>query len=248
MKAAALIALPALALAQDPAQGWLGYAMATSPSGGIITHIEAKWVNGQNPKNSNSFYSPWFGIESSDNLNLLQPVNPWLGNGWLIYNEYYQWVPTNNIDSAQHTSKPGDILYGAVDYDPNTHSYNIIHTDMTDGWTVTTNIPIQKKNNVYKNMTIAYFVYEKVAPCNDYPPEGIVTFYDIKIEYDNAPVSPVFTTGIVDDVCNMRAHILNETSVSITWNTAAPNPDAGLIARSQSTGFGGHGPRPVATA
>jgi hypothetical protein len=39
-----------------------------------------------------------------------------------------------------------------------------------------------------------------VANCADYPPEGIVTFYDIKIEYDNAPVQPVFTTGIVDDV------------------------------------------------
>jgi hypothetical protein len=49
MKAAALLALPALALAQDPAQGWLGYAMATSPTGacGAATerlHVSVDWT------------------------------------------------------------------------------------------------------------------------------------------------------------------------------------------------------------
>lgn len=40
------------------------------------------------------FPSCRFGIDASDNLNLLQPVNPWMGNEWLIYNEYYQWQPS----------------------------------------------------------------------------------------------------------------------------------------------------------
>ena len=53
-----------------------------------------------------------------------------------------------------------------------------------------------------------------------------VTFYDIKVEYDNAPVSPKWTTAYVDDACNNRVHILNETTIQITWDTAAVEADA----------------------
>lgn len=70
-----LLAAAVAVSAQDPAQGWLGYAKAVSPTGaGRISYIEATWVNGGNPKQGGAFYSPWFGIETSDNLNLFQPV------------------------------------------------------------------------------------------------------------------------------------------------------------------------------
>jgi hypothetical protein len=61
--------------------------------------MEAYWKVGQDPVESGAFFSPWFGIEASDNLNLIQPVNPWMGDSWAMYNEYYQWSPTNNINS-----------------------------------------------------------------------------------------------------------------------------------------------------
>jgi hypothetical protein len=64
--------------AQDPAQGWLGYAVANCPAGTTLTLMDAYWPVGATPKRSQSFYSPWFGIDASDNLNLLQPVNPWM--------------------------------------------------------------------------------------------------------------------------------------------------------------------------
>lgn len=64
--------------AQDPAQGWLGYAVANCPAGTTLTMMDAYWPVGATPKRSQSFYSPWFGIDASDNLNLLQPVNPWM--------------------------------------------------------------------------------------------------------------------------------------------------------------------------
>lgn len=38
----------------------------------------------------------------------------------------------------------------------------------------------------------------------------------------------------VEDVCNNRAKILSPTEIQITWNTKAADPDAGLIAASQS--------------
>jgi hypothetical protein len=57
------------------------------PPGTRLTFLDANWNVGKTPRQSNSFYSPWFGSDPADNLNLIQPVNPWMGNEWLIYNE-----------------------------------------------------------------------------------------------------------------------------------------------------------------
>lgn len=54
-------------------QGWLAYSRVLPPGGKPgqrLTFIEAKWKNLGNPRNSNSFYSPWFGIDTYDDLNL----------------------------------------------------------------------------------------------------------------------------------------------------------------------------------
>jgi hypothetical protein len=117
----------AVVSAQDPAQGWLGYAVANCPAGQTLTKMDAYWPVGATPRRSNSFYSPWFGIDASDNLNLLQPVNPWLGNQWVIYEEYFQWSPEHNENSPQHTVKAKDLLYGAVTLNNKTKSYDVYH-------------------------------------------------------------------------------------------------------------------------
>merc|ERR1719471_454548 len=84
--------------AQDPAQGWLGYAVADG-GGKQIEYMEAKWKVPNNPRRRGLFFGIWFGIETYDNLNLVQPVLPWVGNKWEIYNEYFQWRPTHNQNS-----------------------------------------------------------------------------------------------------------------------------------------------------
>jgi len=168
------------------------------------------------------FFSPWFGIEASDNLNLIQPVNPWVEDHWEIYNEYFQWEPENNINSDSHTVQAGDILFGSVTFNPKNQSYTMYHLDMTDGWSVKTNIPVQQDPDTgyYKNFTIVYFVFEKDADCDQYPADGEVTFYDIKIQYNNKPVLPQWTTGIVDNTCNCRATVVDDATVKITWDTS----------------------------
>ena len=110
--------------------------------------MEASWVVPDDPKVYGAFFSPWFGIETSDNMNLLQvsneslrrtnnpltcigtpgqPVNPWTGYNWLIYNEYFQWDPVDNWDSSSHKVRAGDTVYGYVKYLPEEHSYEIYH-------------------------------------------------------------------------------------------------------------------------
>jgi hypothetical protein len=223
---AVLAVLPGV-LAQDPANGWLGYAtgLYTANRNAPITFIEAYWKCGSNPPKSNAFFSPWFGLDTTDNLNLIQPVNPWTGSQWEIYNEYYQWQPTHNENSASHVVAAGDVLYGSITFNEADESYMLYHKDMTSGWSVNMSVPVQKSGTTYKNYTIIYFVYEKVAQCSQYPPDGQVTFYNIHVEVGGKDVTSqiAWTTAYVEDVCDFRAHVLNSTSIQITWNTKLDN-------------------------
>lgn len=130
----------------------------------------------------------------------------------------------------------GDLLYGSITFNPANQSYTIYHNvSGSTTWEVSTNIKVQKKNKEFKNYTIAYFVYEKVAPCGDYPPDGIVTFTNIRMECDNKQVTPNWSTAYVEDVCNNRASIVDPATIKITWDTKAEDPSPELIAASQAT-------------
>lgn len=71
MRAFLVAASVALAAAQDPADGWMAYAVGTVPAGTQrITRLEMQWKVGANPNPSSAFYSPWFGMVST-NLHML---------------------------------------------------------------------------------------------------------------------------------------------------------------------------------
>lgn len=156
-------------------------------------------------------------------------MNPWLGSEWQIYNEYYQWSPSHNFNSASHVVKAGDVLYGSITYVPANNSYTIFHSSKSDGWSVSTNIAVQMdRSGVTKNYSIAYFVYEKTAPCGDYPPDGIVTFYNISVAYDgkDATNAVAYKTAFVDDVCNNRATVVDQRTIKVRLGgrQCPPNP------------------------
>ena len=67
----------------------MAYAVGALPAGKYerITRLEMTWKVGAAPRRSNAFFSPWFGMDPSDNLNLIQPVNPWGGSSWSAYTE-----------------------------------------------------------------------------------------------------------------------------------------------------------------
>ena len=149
---------------------------------------------------------------------------------------YFQWRPEHNENSASHTVQAGDLLYGSLTYDARRNSMVIYHNvSGSTSWEVTTVIPIQSgSNGVPKNYSIAYIVYEKDAPCGDYPPDGVVTFTNIHLACDGKPYTPKWKTSFVDDVCNNRATVVDPATVKITWNTKAADPPAEMIAASQA--------------
>lgn len=234
MAFAVMAILASVVTAQDPAPGWLGYATAQCPPGTKITRYEGKWKVGANPQPSFAFFSPWIGMDTSDNLNLLQPVNPWMGSSWSFYTEYYQWSPSNNEDSNSRNCNAGDQLHGSVVYNGDAaQTYTLTQVDVTQANKASSmTIPVQQDSNGdYKNYTILYVVYEKVADCNQYPPDGKVTFTDLIVECDGQAITPSWTTGFVEDVCNNRAHVVNSKTIEITWDTTGKNPTAAQKSR-----------------
>ena len=140
-----LSVLLSAARAQDPAEGWMAYAVGAPPAGtDRITRLDMKWQVSDDPSSpSNAFYSPWFGMDPADNLNLIQPVNPWLGDGWAMYTEYFQWSPVHNSNSPQRDVEAGQTLHGSLVYDAQSDSYFLNQTVVETGATSTQTVRCQ---------------------------------------------------------------------------------------------------------
>ena len=202
------------------------YAVGDISSTGAerITKLEMTWTVGAEPAKSSAFFSPWFGMDPADNLNLIQPVNPWSGGvfrggSWSAYTEYYQWKPTKNSNSESFDVKSGDTLQGSLVYNEANDSYTLTQTCVETGATSTQEVAAQNG----KKYTVPYVVYEKTFPCADYPPDEVVTFRDIVMECDGVDCADdvVWKVDVMDDNCNMEAHISDDQrSISITWDTS----------------------------
>ena len=234
MRAVILAALFAVcAFAQDPPPGWLSYATASCPAGTRITSFSGDWDVLDSPNPSSAFYSPWIGMDPADNLNLLQPVNPWLGSGWSFYTEYYQWSPTYNSNSNQVQTNSRNHLHGSINYNGDAQqSYTINQKDVTANTQSSQTIPVQRNNmGQYKNYTILYVVFEKVAYCQDYPPSEQITFRNLTVECNGVPFTPTWTTSYVEDVCDFRAHVVDPKTITMTWTTAGKSDAAKVEAQ-----------------
>ena len=214
-----IISSMALINAQDPADGWMAYAVGSVPeSVDRITRLEMKWKVSNDPDGgSNAFFSPWFGMDPSDNLNLIQPVNPWLGDGWAFYTEYFQWSPTRNSNSNQAAVNAGDQLHGTLVYLKDEDAYNLTQTNTATGETSQQIVRCQNG----KKYTVPYVVYEKTWQCSSYPSDGVVTFTDIVAEcdFEDCTEKIQWTAKVKDPNCDMTAHIDSQTKIRITWDT-----------------------------
>jgi hypothetical protein len=216
--------LLAIAAAQDPANGWMAYAVGGIPSQyERITKLEMTWTVGEAPSHNNAFYSPWFGMDPADNLNLVQPVNPWEGSGWQMYTEYYQWSPSHNSNSKAYNVQPGQTLQGTVVYQPSSDSYELTQTIVETQQSSSQVVKCQSG----KKYVIPYVVYEKEWTCSDYPPDGKVSFRNIIVECDGVDCtqSVNWQAKVKDSNCGMAAHVESgakataDNEISITWNT-----------------------------
>lgn len=230
-----------LVMAQDPARGsWVVWAEAQCPAGThmdrpsqCMTHFESTWTVPPNPRPSSAFFSPWIGSDTTDNLNLIQPVNPWMGDSWSFYTEVFTWSPESNSNSQSYPTQAGNRLRGQMTFLGETQqAYRVVQTDLNTGSESSQVYHVQQEENGdYKKFTWLYTVFEKYAQCSDYPPSGKVTFEDIKVFCSGKQVYPKWTTHFFQNSCDFRAHVINNETISITWSTsdeAAPQAETNM--------------------
>lgn len=202
----------------------MAYAVGAIPSKyERITKLEMTWTVGEAPSRNNAFYSPWFGMDPADNLNLVQPVNPWGGRSWSMYTEYYQWSPSHNSNSRSYSVQAGQTLHGTVEYEASSDSYLLTQEIVETGAKSSQTVKCQNG----KKYTIPYVVYEKEWTCKDYPPDDIVTFRNIVVECDGVDCTQnvAWQAKVKDSNCGMAAHVekgsaaTSENEISITWNS-----------------------------
>lgn len=220
----------------------MAYAVGSLPAGAErITNIEMTWKVGAQAKRSFAFYSTWFGIDPGDNLFSLRSLNGWAGfaRGWSMETRYHKYWPWDWRSSRGYAAEAGQTLHGSIAYDESSDSYTIKQTIVE---TNDTTWQVVKCRHGEK-FTVPYVVYEKVWHCGSYPPDGRVTFTDIKVECDGQDCTSKvqWEAKFKDDNCNMRAHVESPTQISITWDTSAPSaydsvPEAELI-RKNSGGW-----------
>jgi hypothetical protein len=184
-----------------------------------ITRLEMYWKVSANPPRSSAFFSPWFGMDPADNLNLIQPVNPWMGSApWQMYTEYFQWRPQHNSNSNSENVNAGQTLHGSLVYVASGDKYILTQTVVETGRSSSQTVACQTG----KKFVVPYVVYEKTWPCRNYPPDGKVTFYNITAECDNQDCSKSLNwqAKVKDPNCGMKAVIAGDGTISLTWNTA----------------------------
>lgn len=198
----------------------MAYAVGSLPEGvERITNIEMTWKVGASARSGSAFYSPWFGMDPGDNLNLLQPVNPWGGDSWSMYTEYFQWSPEDNSNSQAYDVQPGQTLHGSITYNSQSDAYTIKQTIVETGKTSSQVVKCQSG----KKFTVPYVVYEKVWGCGNYPPDDKVTFTNIKVECDGKDCTSQvqWAAKVKDSNCNMQANVESSSQISITWDHTA---------------------------
>jgi hypothetical protein len=221
--------LPVLAAAQDPASSWLAYAAASCPAGTRVTHFEGQWKVPPRPAHSNlgTYYTPWIGAETTDNMNLLQPVSPWNGElnwgqgAWQAYNEYFQWSPVHNTNGKMFDVAAGDTLHGGLDL-ARDQSYAVWINDAASGKNQSITVPVQRAaGGGYKNYTNVYVVFEHPQRCDSYPATNGMAFEKLLVHCDHKPTPMAWRASVVTEVCEFAAQVVDANTVTMTWNSSS---------------------------
>ena len=131
----------------------------------------------------------------------------------------FQWSPTRNSNSRQHSVEAGQTLFGSIEYLEDSDSYNLTQTIVETG--VTSQQVIKCQNG--KKYTVPYVVFEKTFACGDYPPDEQVVFRDIVVECDGEDCTDdvKWSAKVKDANCNMAAHIVSQKEIKLTWDTSS---------------------------
>ena len=219
----------------DPSGSWLSYVEYAA--GAIITEMNATVVVPADPQEYGADPSFWYGLQTAKgNGALIQPILAWgqngVANGWSIFHEVYDWNTGRDYRSPETLKVyAGDVLTQSVRYRPENNSYDMfISSDGASGGgggggggSIKWNYQLQASQGDTPEST-AYLVVEHQPrrSCAQFPASGNVTFEDVSLAVDYAPVAaPAWVAAQEKPACGSEATVLNSATAVISWNTSA---------------------------
>lgn len=208
-------------LTADPSGGWLSYAIFKAPEAtDVITKLSASMEVPETPENHGGQPAFWFGIQTAKGDGaLIQPImSKWLGDGFFMFQEIFDWTDMRDKQSEPLHVKAGDVVTASVTYESDSHSYIM---NMTSRDTNTASnyhyklLPRQKATE-----SVGYFVLEhQPNSCKQLPPNGYVGWTDIAVEVNGQPVADAQWVAAEERAaCGSKAVVIDSTAINITWN------------------------------
>jgi len=214
----------ATAMAADPSGGWLSYAVYEAPDPtDIITKLSATMVVPKKPYSPNGSPAFWFGTQTQHGDGaLIQPIMAkWLGDGFYMFQEIFDWTDENDKQSKAIKVQPGDVIAAEVSYVKMLNLYTMNMTNQNNGDVSNFHYKILPKQKATES--VGYFVLEhQPDECNQLPPNGKVTWTNIQVEVNNKLVpNATWTAKQEQPACHSKAVVTDSSTISITWGSVA---------------------------
>lgn len=207
------------AVKNDPSGGWLTFADFQAESGGRITYMNATWTVPSNPKSNGGSPALWFGTQTAEGDGaLVQPILKWLGNGWYIFHEIFDWTDRHDQQGPKTRVEPGDSIFASLTYRSKSNSYDMFMTSAKLGKELTYNYKIEKKQTKVESR--AFFVLEhQPFSCRELPSNGEITFTDINLQVDGGHVENAkWVAKQESPKCGSKTTVVDSKTVRISWN------------------------------
>mgnify|MGYP003950411995 CR=1 FL=1 len=146
-------------------------------------------------------------------------MSKWLGDGFYMFQEIFDWTSYNDHQTAPIRVRPGDVVRAEVAYVKASNSY-----------TMTMNSTGTKEVSTYEYQLLqakteaqAYFVLEHQPDrCDELPPSGVVSWTNIEVDVNYKRVQrPTWTAKEESPKCGAKAVVVSSDTVNITWNAGA---------------------------
>jgi len=201
----------------DPSNGWLSYAKYDA-NNKMITLMNVSVVVPTNPTRTGGQPALWYGLQTpnSDGA-LLQPILKWLGRGWYIFHEVFDWNNQRDYQSSQFEVKQGDTITQGLSYKKSDNSYDFYLHSKDTGHTINWNYKLRSEQGNTPE-TVAYIVAEhQPSNCAQYPASGSITFSNIYIEVEGQAVTPEWVAHQQRPACDSKAVVVDSKTVKLEW-------------------------------
>lgn len=132
-----------------------------------------------------------------------------------MFHEIFDWTDMHDSASKHVTVKAGEVITAAVDFKASDNSYEMSMSSSSGG-SISYNYPLRSAQKTSES--VGYFVLEhQPGNCDEYPPNGKVTWTDIKIEVDGDTAGAKWEAKQEQPACSSKVTVVDQSTIELTW-------------------------------